>query len=147
MFDPIWVLEALGDILISIVSNSRFGKRPGVCDMAIFWFHFLPHVTSNVFSYWLNFHNLAPRPSARLNFVFWSSPYGWEIRICVHHLRRVDFWGKCTIRIRHDSDTIPQRFKHESDTNATRFRQKEKNCLRRRPSMNGQWIMAFVRSD
>ena len=36
IFDPLWVCEALGDILTSIVSNSYFGKRPGAREITTF---------------------------------------------------------------------------------------------------------------
>ena len=35
-FEPLWVCQAIGNILTSIVSNSNFGKRPGVRDLTIF---------------------------------------------------------------------------------------------------------------
>ena len=57
-------------------------------------------------------------------------------------------FGGWTFRenLRYDSDTIPTRFRNDSTTSptrirhdsGTRFRHKDKNCLRRRPSMNGQ---------
>ena len=47
----LWVHEALGDLLISIVSNAHFGKQPRAPDITIFSLHCLPHVTKNVFSY------------------------------------------------------------------------------------------------
>ena len=33
---PLWLCEALGDILTSIVSNSYFGKRPGAREITTF---------------------------------------------------------------------------------------------------------------
>ena len=50
IFDSLWVSGALGNIRTSIVSNSPFGKRPWVLDMSISGYHFLLHVTNNVFS-------------------------------------------------------------------------------------------------
>ena len=51
IFDLLWVYEALGDILTSIVRNSHFEKRPVARDMIILGSLFLPHVTENVLSY------------------------------------------------------------------------------------------------
>ena len=51
IFDPLWVYEALGNTLTSIVSNSHFGKQPVAPGMTIFVSHVLPHVNGNVFSY------------------------------------------------------------------------------------------------
>ena len=48
---PLWVHEALGDMLTSIVSSSHFEKRPGARDMTICIPLFIPHVTLNEFSY------------------------------------------------------------------------------------------------
>ena len=48
-FDPFWVVEALGNISTSIVSNSHFGKRPVARDTTIFKYHFLPNVTNKYF--------------------------------------------------------------------------------------------------
>ena len=39
---PFWMCAALGDILISIVSNFQFGKRPGPRNMTIFKFGYTP---------------------------------------------------------------------------------------------------------
>ena len=47
----LWVWEALGDILTSIVSNSHFGKRSVARDITIFGFYCLLHVTNNACSY------------------------------------------------------------------------------------------------
>ena len=44
IFDFLWVYGALGNILISIVSNSHFGKRPGARDTTIFESHADPHI-------------------------------------------------------------------------------------------------------
>ena len=110
----------------------------------------------------MKFSYLGPKPSPWLFSDLLLLPCGWDIIICVHHLQRVDFLWKCTIRFRHDSETIPTRFRNDSVTNPTRsrkdsdmiptrfrhdsdtirtgFRHKEKRCLRRRPSMNRQLI-------
>ena len=45
----LWVHEALGDMLTSIVSNSHFGKRPGARDMTIFGCHVGPHIPNFVY--------------------------------------------------------------------------------------------------
>ena len=50
-FGSLWVHDALGNMLTSIVSNPHFGKRPGTRHMTSCSSHFLPHVTNNVFSY------------------------------------------------------------------------------------------------
>ena len=96
IFEPLWVYRAVGDILTSIVSNSHFAKRPAARDMTICGSHFLPHVTNHASSYWWNFHNSTPRPSAGLIFGFLLLPCGREIRSWVHHLRRVAFLGRQT---------------------------------------------------
>lgn len=46
--DPLWVYEALGNILTSMVSSSHFAKQPVALGMTIFGSHVLPHVTNNV---------------------------------------------------------------------------------------------------
>ncbi len=54
ILEALWVHEALGDMLTSIVSNSHFGNRPGAKDMIIiiiFSSHFLSHVSNNIFPY------------------------------------------------------------------------------------------------
>ena len=49
-FGILWVYEALGDILISIVINSHAKKRYEARDMTICMSHFLFKVTANVCS-------------------------------------------------------------------------------------------------
>ena len=41
---PMYLHEALGNILTSIVSNSHFWKRPGARDMIVFGSHVSPHI-------------------------------------------------------------------------------------------------------
>ena len=71
----LWVHEALGAMLTSIVSNSRFGKRPGAWDITIFSLPFFPHVTSSVFCYWWNFRISGRRPSLGLLFCVLSMTF------------------------------------------------------------------------
>ena len=74
-------------------------------------------------------------PSNLQGLIFWLPllPCEWEIRICVHHRRKGELFGKMY-------DTIPIRFRHASGTFPKRLQHKEKTCLRRRPSMNGQLV-------
>ena len=68
----LWVYEALGNILVSIVSDSHFGKRPGAGDMTILGSQFLLHVTEDARSSSYNFHNTVPRSFPRLIFILWE---------------------------------------------------------------------------
>ena len=47
----------------------------------------------------MKFSELAPRPSPGPIFSVLLLPCGWEIRICVYHLRSVDSWGKMLLYI------------------------------------------------
>ena len=49
IFDFFWVV--IGNMLTSIVSNSRFGKRPGARNMTIFGSHVGAHVSESANSY------------------------------------------------------------------------------------------------
>ena len=50
ILDALWKHQALGNLLTSIVSNSRFGKRHGAQEITICGSHFVSHVTEHVFS-------------------------------------------------------------------------------------------------
>ena len=51
IFDSLWVYGAFGNILISIVSSSHFGKRPGSRDITVLGVHDDPHVSEKVSLY------------------------------------------------------------------------------------------------
>ena len=72
----LWVYEAVGDMLTSIVSNSDFGKRLGARDMTIFGTHFLFHFTNKVFFDRCNFRISGPRLSPELFFGIVLLPCG-----------------------------------------------------------------------
>ena len=83
------------------------------------WVPASSHVTNSAFSYSWNFHISTPKPSPKL-ICGLTAMWMRNQNLCTPRTEG-GFLGKCAIRLRHDSRTIPTRIRYASDTIPTRF--------------------------
>ena len=116
-FDPLWVYEAPGDILNSIVSNYHFWKRSEARDITICGSHFLPMSSTMRFLIDEIFRTRRPQPAQPISRTdFWSFITAMWMRdqnLCTQPTEGGLFCKMC--------DTVPTRFWNDSRTIPTRI--------------------------